>query len=141
MVEGIVKKIMFTGIEKYAKNYGLSDMQVQIKVLNDENGSVIYKMCKNYEEEEEVRFLQIMDKKLDMFGYEGLASPFLKKSLIECANDFDLNVSQICCFIQKYEDKNRKQQVGLSFYETKEGKPIKNLISITLSKHLEKLGL
>ena len=53
MVEGIVKKIMFTGIEKYAKNYGLTDLQVQIKVLNDENGSVTYKICKNYNEEEE----------------------------------------------------------------------------------------
>lgn len=141
MVEGIVKKIMFTGIEKYAKNYGLTDFQVQIKVLNDENGSVIYKMCKNYEDVEEVRFLQIMDKKMDMFGYESLASPFLKKSLLECANDFDLNINQVCCFILKYQDKNGKQQVGLAFYEIQENKPLKSLISITLSKHLEKLGL
>lgn len=141
MVEGIVKKIMFTGIEKYAKNYGLSDLDVQIKVLNDENGSVFYKMCKKYEEEEDVRFLQIMDKKLDMFGYEALASPFLKKSLLECGNDFDLNISQVCCFILKYQDKNGKQQIGLGFYEIQENKPLKNLKSVTLSKHLEKLGL
>ena len=105
MVEGIVKKIMFTGIEKYAKNYGLTDLQVQIKVLNDENGSVTYKMCKNYVEEEDVRLLQIMDKKLDMFGYEALASPFLKRSLIESAEENEINVNQVCCFISKLEDK------------------------------------
>ena len=139
MVQGIVKKIMFTGIEKYAKNYGLTDLQVQIKVLNDENGSVIYKMCKNYVEEEEVGFLQIMDKKMDMFGYEGIASPFLKKSLAECAEENSLNVSQVCCFILKYEDNNSKEHVGLGFYTTDE--VMRKLKIVTLSKHLEKLGL
>jgi hypothetical protein len=137
MIEGIVKKIMFTGIEKYAKNYDLKDLEVQIKVLNDPNGSVIYKMCKNYVEEEQVSFLQIMDKKLDMFGYESMASPFLKKSLIECAKDSGISDDEICCFILKYVDGNGKQNVGLAFYKT-------NLIkikTITLSKHLEKLGL
>jgi hypothetical protein len=34
-----------------------------------------------------------------MFGYEALASPFLKKSLIECAEESETNVSQVCCFI------------------------------------------
>jgi len=139
MVQGIVKKIMFTGIEKYAKNYGLTDTQVQIKVLNDESGSVIYKMCKNYVEEEEVSFLQIMDKRMDMFGYEGIASPFLKKSLIESAEENSLSVSQVCCFILKYKDNNAKEQVGLGFYTT-DG-VMKKLKTVTLSKHLEKLGL
>lgn len=141
MVDGIVKKIMFTGIEKYAKNYGLTDLQVQIKVLNDENGSVKYKMCKNYVDEEEVRFLQIMDKKLDMFGYEALASPFLKRSLIECAEENETNVNQVCCFIFKYEDNNKKQGVGLGFYKIEDNKPLSKLRVVTLSKHLEKLGL
>ena len=141
MVEGIVKKIMFTGIEKYAKNYGLTDLQVQIKVLNDEIGSVTYKMCKNYVEEEEVRFLQIMDKKLDRFGYEALASPFLKRSLIESAEENEINVSQVCCFIFKYEDGNKKQGVGLGFYQIADDKPLKKLKVVPLSKHLEKLGL
>jgi len=141
MIEGIVKKIMFTGIEKYAKNYGLKDLEVQIKVSDDPNGSVIYKMCKNYVEEEEVRFLQIMDKKLDMFGYEALSSPFLKKSLIECAEENETNISQVCCFIFKYEDKNKKQGVGLGFYQIEENKPLKKIKVVPLSKHLEKLGL
>lgn len=141
MVEGIVKKIMFTGIEKYAKIYDLNDLEVQIKVLNDENGSVIYKMCKRYVEEEEVRFLQIMDKKLDMFGYEALASPFLKKSLIECAEENEINVSQVCCFILKYEDKNKKQGIGLAFYKIEENKPLAKLKVVTLAQHLEKLGI
>ena len=137
MIEGIVKKIMFTGIEKYAKNYGLKDLEVQIKVLNDPNGSVIYKMCKNYVEEEQVSFLQIMDKKLDMFGYESIASPFLKKSLIEYAKDSGISDDEVCCFILKYVDGNGKQNVGLAFYKT----DLTKIKTITLAKHLEKLGL
>ncbi len=138
MVEGIVKKIMFTGIEKYSDKYGVADADIQIKVLNDPSGSVIYKICKRYTEEmEQVSFLQIMDKKLDMFGYESLASPFLKKSLIECAEENELSVDEVCCFILKYIDGAGKQNVGLAFYKTN----LTKIKTITLSKHLEKLGL
>ena len=141
MVEGIVKKIMFTGIEKYAKIYGLTDLEVQIKVLNDESGNVFYVMCKNYLEEEKVRFLEIMDKKLDMFGYEAIASPFLKKSLTECAEQNETNVNQVCCFIFKYVDNKGKQGTGLGFYKIEENKPLAKLKVVTLAQHLEKLGL
>jgi hypothetical protein len=56
MVEGIVKKIMFSGIENYAKKYNLSDLDVQIKVLDDDSEGVIYKMCKKYVEERKRKF-------------------------------------------------------------------------------------
>ena len=81
MVEGIVKKIMNTGINKYAKAYEVPSNVVQIKVTNDPNGTVFYTMCNNFKEVERVSFLQIMDKKMDIFQYESLANPFLKKSL------------------------------------------------------------
>ena len=141
MVEGIVKKIMLTGIDKYANEYGLTDVDVQIKVLNKADG-VIYKICEKYiTEKEEVSFLQIMNKKMDMFGYEGLASPFLKRSLIDCAEENELNVSQVCYFIFKYFDVNKKAKVGLAFYEIVNNKPQKKLAVIPLSAHLQKLGL
>ena len=82
-----------------------------------------------------------LDKKLDMFGYEALASPFLKRSLIESAEENEINVSQVCCFIFKYEDGNKKQGVGLGFYQIADDKPLKKLKVVPLSKHLEKLGL
>lgn len=139
MIEGIVKKIMFTGIEKYAKKYAISDTQSQIKVTDNENGSVFYEMCNNYVAQEQVSFLNIMDKKMDIFQYERLASPFLKKSLAECADENGINVNQICCFILKYKDSNSKDQVGLGFYTT--DSIMKKLKIVSLSKHLEKLGL
>jgi hypothetical protein len=137
MIEGIVKKIMFTGIEKYARNYGIKDVEVQIKVLNNPEDNVFYIICENYVEVELVTFLKIMDKKLDMFGYEALANPFLKKSLIDCANEFNLSVDDVFCYIVKYVDNVGKQNVGLAFYNTKNQK----LKTISLAKHLEKLGI
>jgi hypothetical protein len=137
MIEGIVKKIMFTGIEKYARNYGIKDVEIQIKVLNNPEDNVFYIICENYIEVELVTFLKIMDKKLDMFGYEALANPFLKKSLIDCANEFNLSVDDVFCYIVKYVDNAGKQNVGLAFYNTKNQK----LKTISLAKHLEKLGI
>jgi hypothetical protein len=141
MVEGIVKKIMITGIDKYADKYKIKDAEIQIKVIDSDSG-VLYKICEKYlTEKEEVSFLQIMNKKIDMFGYEGLASPFLKRSLIECAEENKLNVSQVCCFIFKYFDTNKKSKIGLAFYEIINHKPQNKLSVVSLSVHLQKLGL
>ena len=80
MVEGIVKKIMMTGINKYAQAYGASNENVQIKVTDDENGNVFYTMCNDFKDVEPVTFLNIMDKRMDFFGYEGSIS-VLEKSI------------------------------------------------------------
>lgn len=141
MVESIVKKIMLTGIEKYANKYKIQDIEVQIKVLSREEG-VVYIICDKYiTEKEEVSFLQIMDKKIDLFGYEGLASPFLKKSLIDCAEQNKLTEDNVCCFIFKYLDANKKVRVGLAFYELINSRPQRKISVISLSAHLQKLGL
>ena len=130
MVQAIVKKIMTNGIVKYAKTYDVSADKVQIKVTNDPSGSVFYTMCNNFKEKELVSFLQIMDKKMDIFQYEALANPFLKKSLELYAKETDDNVLNVCVFIMQVNN-----NIGLSFYnEYKNGK------NISLSKHLAELG-
>jgi hypothetical protein len=131
MVEGIVKKIMTTGITKYAKAYNVPAEQVQIKVTNDPNGTVFYTMCNNFKAIENVSFLQIMDKKMDIFQYEALANPFLKKSLELYANDTKDDVLNVCSFIMKVNN-----NIGLSFYNG-----YKNGKNISLGKHLGELGL
>jgi len=132
MVEAIVKKIMNTGINKYAKAYGVPSNEVQIKVTNDPNGTVIYAMCKNFKEVEDVSFLQIMDKKMDIFQYEALANPFLKKSLELFAKDSNDDIINVCVFILQVNNNN----IGLSFYNK-----YKNAKNISLGKHLGELGL
>jgi hypothetical protein len=131
MVEGIVKKIMLTGIEKYAKIYQEPSENVQIKVTNDPNGNVFYAMCKNMVEVEKVTFLNIMDKKMDFFGYQTLASPFLKKTLSIFAEEQNCNVDDVNLFIMKY-----KTTLCLAFYNK-----FKNGKTVLLAKQLQELGL
>jgi len=131
MVEGIVKKIMNTGINKYAKEYIVPSNEVQIKVTNDPNGTVIYAMCKNFKEVESVSFLQIMNKKMDIFQYEALANPFLKKSLELYAKESNDDILNVCVFILQINN-----NIGLSFYNK-----FKNGKNISLPKHLIELGL
>lgn len=132
MVQGIVKKIMTTGITKYAKEYNVPAEQVQIKVTNDPTGTVFYTMCNNFKAVENVSFLQIMDKKMDIFQYEALANPFLKKSLELYSKDTNDDVLNVCSFIMKVNTNN----IGLSFYNG-----YKNGKNISLGKHLGELGL
>lgn len=131
MVEGIVKKIMTTGIVKYAKAYGVPADKVQIKITNNPDGTVFYTMCNNFKEVEKVGFLQIMDKKMDIFQYEALANPFLKKSLELYANDTNDDLSNVCSFIMQVNN-----NIGLAFYNG-----YKNGKNISLAKHLGELGL
>ncbi len=131
MVEGIVKKIMLTGIEKYAKIYQEPSENVQIKVTNNPQGNVFYAMSKDMNEVEKVTFLNIMDKKMDFFGYEGLASPFLKKALSIFANEQGCNLDDVSLFIMKY-----KTTLCLAFYNK-----FKNGKTVLLAKQLEELGI
>ncbi len=131
MVEGIVKKIMTTGIVKYAKAYEVPADKVQIKVTNNPDGTVFYTMCNNFKEVERVSFLQIMDKKMDIFQYEALANPFLKKSLELYAKDTNDDVLNVCSFIMQVNN-----NIGLAFYNG-----YKNGKNISLAKHLGELGL
>lgn len=131
MVEGIVKKIMMTGINKYANAYGTSNDNVQIKVTDNVNGNVFYTMCNDFKDVEQVSFLNIMDKRMDFFGYEGIASPFLKKALSIFADEANCDVANVNCFIMKH-----KETIGLAFYNgNKNGK------NVLLAKQLEQLGL
>ena len=131
MIEGIVKKLMMTGINKYAKAYNTSNENVQIKVTDDENGNVFYTMCNDFKDVESVSFLNIMDKKIDFLGYEGLASPFLKKALGIYAEEQNCELVEVKCFIMKHKD-----SVGLAFYNGfKSGK------AISLATQLKQLGL
>jgi hypothetical protein len=122
---------MTTGIEKYAKLYNVPAEKVQIKVINNPDGTVFYTMCNGFKAVENVSFLQIMDKKMDIFQYEALANPFLKKSLELYAKESNDDILNVCVFILQVNN-----NIGLSFYNK-----YKNGKNISLGKHLGELGL
>jgi hypothetical protein len=131
MIEGIVEKIMMTGINKYAKAYETSNDNIQIKVTDNKNGTVLYTICNDFKDVENISFLNIMDKKIDFLGYEALASPFLKKALEIFAKELNCEVSNVSCFIMKH-----KKTVGLAFYNQ-----FKNGKNILIGEQLKELGL
>jgi len=131
MVEAIVKKIMVKGIKKYAKVYGVPENEVQIKVTDNADGYVFYTICVQFKEKEKVTFLQIMDAKIDLLGYQQLANPFMKKSIEMYAKDTEDDLDNVCSFIMIV-----KENIGLAFYNKfKCGK------TTSLGKHLTELGL
>ena len=131
MVQAIVKKIMIKGIKKYSKIYNVPESEVQIKVTNNENEYVFYTICVNFKEKERVTFLQIMDSRIDLLGYQQLANPFMKKSITMYAEETKDDINNVCSFIMQVQN-----NIGLAFYNG-----YKNGKSISLEKHLTELGL
>lgn len=131
MVHGIVKKIMMTGLNKYAKKFNQSPDKVQIKVSITDEGQVKYEMCNDFNSEETVTFLEIMDKKIDFLGYEQLATPFLGQCLITFSEEVNASPLETNAFILKH-----KEQIVLCYYIGN-----KFVKDVSLQKQLESLGI
>jgi hypothetical protein len=132
MVEQITTKIMTGGIEKYSKNYGLETKQVQIRISkNLEKGALKYEICKSWNPQEEVSFKDILNKKIDILGYEAMATPFLIKSIELYEKEFDVSQENISVILFL-----NGKKINLAVYDK-----IKNIKLVTLSKHFECLGM
>lgn len=131
MISGIVSKIMSSGIDRYSEEYGCTDADVQIQILSNGMGGVTYKMCKNWQPQEEVTFLQIMGKKFDLLGYESLSTPFMVKSLDKFSKDYETPALNISVFMAK-----RNERIALAIFEGR-----KNVRSLSLERHLEEMGM
>ncbi len=131
MVQQITSKIMLGGIFKYANIYQADEKDVQIRVTKKDEESLNFEMCENWQPKEVVTFKDILNKKIDILGYEQLSTPFLIKSLNLYEKEFDLGKENLSIFLFIRNDK-----VGLAVFEDK-----KNLKLLTLSKHFEQLGL
>lgn len=131
MVESITNKIMLGGIKKYSKLYQKSEKDVQIRISKNENEVLDYEICQDWQPKESVTFKDILNKKIDILGYEQLSTPFLIKSLDLYKNEFNVDDNQLSIFLFSRNDK-----IGIAVFKEKQ-----NLKLITLSKHFEQLGL
>jgi len=122
---------MLGGICKYANIYQDEEKNVQIRVSKNGEDSLNYQMCQNWQPKESVTFKDILNKKIDILGYEQLSTPFLLKSLNLYQKEFEAENETLSIFLF-----NRNDKVGLAVFEDK-----KNLKLLTLSKHFEQLGL
>ena len=111
--------------------YQDEEKNVQIRVSKNGEDSLNYQMCQNWQPKESVTFKDILNKKIDILGYEQLSTPFLLKSLNLYQKEFEAEKEKLSIFLF-----NRNDKVGLAVFEDK-----KNLKLLTLSKHFEQLGL
>ena len=88
-------------------------------------------MCNSWNPKQRVGFKDIMDVRVDMLGFEMMASPFLSKSVEMYAKYYDVLVKEINLFIFEKNDK-----VGVAVYENKKFKE-----AVSLEKQFERLGL
>lgn len=132
MILSKTRKIMKTGIAKYSKQLKLEKNETQILVrANEEDEGVNYMICAKWKPNMKVSFKDIMDTKIDLLGFENLASPFLRKSVDMYAKYYDESVSEMNLFIFQKDDK-----VGVAVYC---GTKYKEMI--TLEKQFERLGI
>ena len=131
MIQQLTSKIMLGGISKYADIYQAEEKDVQIRISKNGEELLNYEMCKSWQPKEAVNFKDILNKKIDILGYEQLSTPFLLKSLNLYQKEFGTENEKLSIFLF-----NRNNKVGLAVFEDK-----KNLKLLTLSKHFEQLGL
>lgn len=129
----ITENLMKTGINHYSKEFQNENTQTQIQIkTSPTEEKIVYKMCDNWQPKTEVTFKQIMQKKMDLLGYELLATPFLIKSLFNFSLEKKVDVKQVCAFIFLTPN----QKVMIAFY-------ISGTFNtqILLSQHFENMGL
>lgn len=126
------RDIMLKGINKYSQLYGVQTNQVQIHIsaLGEKEG-LKYSMCQDWQPKEEVTFLQIMDRKIDLLGFEMLSTPFMHKSLLKFSKDHDCALENTSAFLSKHKD-----SVAISVFKDTEC-----VRSLTLEKHFQEMGM
>tara|TARA_A100000171_G_C2001877_1_gene82212 strand:- start:24 stop:413 length:390 start_codon:yes stop_codon:yes gene_type:complete len=123
------QKIMNTGIGKYSRINEVTEEQTQILVKAEGDEKVNYTICKEWKPLEVVSFKQIMDVRVDILGFEMLASPFLRKSVDMYSKYYESD--DVNLFIFKKDSK-----LGIAVYEKNNFKEI-----LTLEKQFERLGI
>lgn len=125
------QKIMNTGIAKYSRINEVTEEQTQILVKAEGEDKVNYTICSEWKPKQSVSFKEIMDVRVDLLGFEMLASPFLRKSVDMYSNYYKTNSNDMNLFIFKKDSK-----LGLAVYEKNNFKEI-----LTLEKQFERLGI
>ena len=129
MIESTVNKIIIGGIQNFSKLFNATNETTQIRVYFDKEKQVKYDACVNWQPKETVTFKQILNKKLDMLGYEALSTPIFKKSLLSFSEELNIEHNEISVFIF-----NQKNQIGLCVFRNSN-----HLHTTSLAQHLPTL--
>lgn len=98
------EKITFKACEKYASSLGENVKNCQLVLgLNDES-EVVYTLCRNYNPEKKVSFMDILGVKIDFKGYSMIVPPFIQKRLIAYSKEYQVAPSSVSVIIIPKDD-------------------------------------
>lgn len=131
MVQQITNKIMLGGINNYANKFNVQENDVQIRLTNLDGENIKYEICNKWQPVEAITFKDILNKKMDILGYEQLATPVLKKSVLLYHEELNIDLNDLSLFLF-----NHKGKIAIAVFDR-----IKNVKLVTLSDHFDKIGL
>lgn len=108
MIEVIIKefeKITYNACERYAKATGFETKQIQLSLGLDSAAEPTYKLCKNYNPEKKITFLEVLGVKIDFRGYSMIVPPFIQNKLVELAQQNGVPPEGISVMVIPKEDK------------------------------------
>jgi hypothetical protein len=108
MIEIIIKefqKIAYAACEKHAASLGLPAKEAQLVLGLNSEGEVTYCLCRNYNPEKKVSFLQVLGVKIDFKGYSMIVPPFIQSKLIALAEERQVAPEKISVMIIPTDDK------------------------------------
>ena len=102
--ENKTREIMGKAIIRYAKNWKCADSSVQILIKPSGDEGLTFAICQNYQPKEPATFKQILDVKIDLLGYEMIATPFIVKALKKMCEERGLPDGSVSAMIAKKGD-------------------------------------
>jgi hypothetical protein len=128
-VLGKVKGIMANALLNFAKKEGVQPENMQIVITADESGNPVYWLYKNFksvkikdqdgsETQKRLDFLEILNKNIDILGYESLSEPFMADTLQRMANECGSDIKNIRVMILTKD--NEKAEPSLVLYNKDE---------------------
>tara|TARA_R110000850_G_scaffold199964_3_gene326105 strand:+ start:1540 stop:1932 length:393 start_codon:yes stop_codon:yes gene_type:complete len=126
MITGVVNKIIVGGIQSFAKKLESTNDTTQLRVYFNKDQQVMYDACVNWQPKETVSFKQILNKKLDLLGYEQMATPIFDKSLRKFSEEKNIKLEDTSVFIFW-----QNKKIGLCVFNKSD-----HLHTVPLSSHL-----
>ena len=103
------KSIMSKAIKRFAQALDSRVVENQLTIRLSEDGNVIFHRCFLYKEVEELTFTEVLGVKVDIRGREGLAKPFMQKSILRLAEEEGIeNYADIAIYCFTIDDKAKK---------------------------------
>jgi hypothetical protein len=123
MILDKVKNNLKNGIDRFAKEAGLAESEVQLLIqieIEEENGEVVYYLMHNYKKIRKVLFKEIINVKIDILGQGIIVSNFIGRYMMTIAEEGDKDITGVSVMICKRDGE-------LRLYEYYEQQYIKEL--------------